>query len=99
MEGITRRGYGGLVGEDKLRSAQAPDSAVFSKVCAGNPQRVECARMEAALTIDILFYAGLRRERAQRRRSVMAARLDPKFFFRASRGDLINPAWIDQLSR
>jgi DNA-binding LytR/AlgR family response regulator len=55
--------------------------------------------MEAAPMIDILFYAGLRRERAQRRRYVMAARLDPKFFFRARRGDLINPAWIDQLSR
>ena len=55
--------------------------------------------MEAAPTIDILFDAGLRRERAQRRRYVMAARLDPKFFFRASRGDLINPVGIDQLSR
>ncbi len=55
--------------------------------------------MEAGLTIDIPFYAGLRRERAQQRRYVMAARLDPRFFFRASRGDLINPAWIDQLSR
>jgi hypothetical protein len=45
--------------------------------------------MEAALTIDILFYAGLRRELAQRRRYVMAARLDPRFFFRARRGELM----------
>ena len=55
--------------------------------------------MEAALMNDTLFDAGLRRERAQRRRSVMAARLDSKFFFRARRGELINPVGIDQLSR
>jgi len=36
--------------------------------------------MEASQMIDILFYTGLRRERAQRRRYVIAARLDPKFF-------------------
>ena len=90
---------GGSLGKTSYVPDNSPVSAVYAKVCAGNPQRVECARMEAAPMIDILFYAGLRRERAQRRRYVMAARLDPKFFFRASRGDLINPVWIDQLSR
>ena len=87
------------MGKTSYGPHNSPVSAVYAKVCAGNPQRVECARMEAAPMIDILFYTGLRRERAQRRRYGMAARLDPRFFFRARRGELINPVWIDQLSR